>query len=307
MIYPNEVILETTNYCNLNCQFCHFHGPNAKVTREKGFINEKLWKKVIDEIGKWPKKCTLVTHGAGEPLLYKDIDKLLIYAKRFPNLFVGFMTNGMLLDEKFINFLFDIKIDWVSFSIDGTDPVAHKNYRKGSDLAIIEKNLNRLLEIKNKNNVKYPMVLLNMVVYPDFEYEKENFVNKWVDKVDKITLSTFRPIGSRKLTLPDKAEFTSCKLLYNQMVVSYDGKVGLCCEDIFLDIELGDANKQNLLDIYNNEKINLIRKDHEGHNLSGLKLCSDCDVWGSSLIIETKQTDSFYYEKTPAYEGYTRK
>lgn len=309
MILPNEIILETTNYCNLSCKYCHFHGPNAVCDREKGFITEKIWKKVIDEIGSWEKNCTLITHGAGEPMLYKDLDKLLVYAKKFKNLFVGFMTNGMLLDEDYIKFLFDIDLDWISFSIDGTDPELHGEYRKGSDLSKIESNLYNFIDMKKSKNRKNPLILLNMVVYPGFEHEKSKFIDKWINKVNKITLSKFRPLGSRKLWDENECNFAfkPCKLLENQMVISYDGNVGLCCEDIFLNVNLGNVLTNKVADIYNCEKIEDIRQAHNDGNLNNLILCSDCHAWGSDIILESKEYKSFYYEKTPAYEGYTTK
>ena len=189
MIYPETIILEVTNYCNIRCRYCHFHGIKAHRKRSLGFIKQDLWEKVISEIGSWQKNITLMTHGAGEPLLYKDLSLLLKFAKKYKNIFLGFMCNGTLFNKSWSDFVLDIGIDWLAFSVDGTDPKKHSYYRKGTDLNLIEKNIFYLLDKKQKYKLKKPYIMLNMVVYPDMEQNKKLFVNKWINYVDKVMLS----------------------------------------------------------------------------------------------------------------------
>ncbi len=116
----------------------------------------------------------------------------------------------------------------------------------------------------------------------------------------EVTLAKYRPVGERSLwTEEDKPEethvFKPCDLLQQQMVIGFDGQVGLCCEDIHLDVPYGDVHDKSLLDIYNNSPI--IRKYRQAHeqevtikgSISDLTLCKDCDVWASSIILSEQK------------------
>ena len=308
MIYPDQIILEVTNHCNIRCRYCHFHGDGAKRKRPLGFIKKELWQKIIREIGSWPKQISLMTHGAGEPLLYKELPELLAFARQYNNISLGFMTNGMLFNNEWTQRALDLSIDWLAFSVDGTDPKKHAFYRRGTDLELIEKHILNLIEEKNKRGLTKPYIMLNMVVYPGMEQEKERFVEKWIAHVNRVMLSKFRPIGSKKLWKNRPSiNFQPCPFLFHQCVISFDGKVGLCCEDINLDVELGDVYKQDILEIYNNQKIDNIREMHRQGNLNNISLCSACDIWAAGIIIEKKELGDITYERTPAFEVYEHK
>ena len=308
MIYPDQIILEVTNHCNIRCKYCHFHGDGAKRKRPLGFIKKELWQRIIKEIGNWPKQISLMTHGAGEPLLYKELPELLAFARQYNNISLGFMTNGMLFNNEWTQRALDLSIDWLAFSVDGTDPKKHAFYRRGTDLELIEKHILNLIKEKNKRGLTKPYIMLNMVVYPGMEQEKERFVEKWIAHVNRVMLSKFRPIGSKKLWKNRPSiNFQPCPFLFHQCVISFDGKVGLCCEDINVDVKLGDVYKQDILEIYNNQKINNIREMHRQGNLNNISLCSACDIWSAGIIIEKKELGNITYERTPAFEVYEHK
>jgi MoaA/NifB/PqqE/SkfB family radical SAM enzyme len=60
------------------------------------------WQPVIKQIGFRAKKISVSAHGGGKPLLNQDLREILLYAKSFPNIEIGFLTNRMLLDESWI-------------------------------------------------------------------------------------------------------------------------------------------------------------------------------------------------------------
>jgi len=43
--YPNSIVMETTNSCNLNCHFC----PTSRETRKRGVMSLQNFKKIIDK------------------------------------------------------------------------------------------------------------------------------------------------------------------------------------------------------------------------------------------------------------------
>ncbi|MBF0413306.1 MAG: radical SAM protein [Desulfamplus sp.] len=302
IIYPEEIILEVTNLCNLKCKFCHFHGEDAQNRRKLGLMPPEIWKKLLNEIDNWNKPCTILTHGAGEPLLYPHLEDLLSQAKKNPKLGVGFMTNGMLLTSDISKMLVSLKIDSLALSIDGIIPETHDHFRKNADLKLIEKNLEYLISEKERSDSNYPALTFNMVGYPDILDQEEGYVKKWLPHADVVMISKFRPVGSRKLwDSNDDLPFTPCPLLYNQTVISIDGFMGLCCEDINLDVKVGNVLQDELLTLYNSSPtLNRYRDIHEKNRdsiissnhksqLEQLKLCSDCDVWSAHIRLESQQ------------------
>ena len=293
LVYPKEIILEVTNRCNLRCRFCHFHGEKAIRRRELGFMDKKIWKKVLDEIGGWKQPCSILTHGAGEPLLYPDLKELLNEASKIKHLATGFMTNGMLLTEDMAKLLVDLQINSIAFSIDGVNPSTHDYFRRNADLKLIEKNVETLIDLKEQTGSDLPLLFFNMVGYPEILDQTDDYVAKWLPYAESVMISTFRPVGSRKLWDNSTTHtFKKCPLLYNQVVISINGDMGLCCEDINLDVPLGNVMESDIISIFNKSKnIKKYRKAHERKKISNLKLCSDCHVWGGYITLNRKKRD----------------
>ena len=283
MIYPDEIILEITNICNLKCRFCHFHGENAQIRRKLGMMSPKIWETLLDEIEGWQRPCTLLTHGAGEPLLYPHLEALLTRAASIERLYLGFMTNGMLLTQEVSKMVVALQVKSVALSIDGVVPKTHDHFRVNADLRRIEANVETLIEEKRRAGSQYPLLTFNMVGYPEILDQEMDYVARWLPHAEQVMISKFRPVGSRQLWEADDAPapFSPCPLLTHQAVISIDGEVGLCCEDINLDVPLGNVRNRSLCSIYNNTpRLAHYRDCHRSGEINGLPLCSDCHVWG---------------------------
>ncbi len=286
--YPKEIILEVTNICNLQCRFCHFHGEDAQIRRKLGCMAPEVWEKLLREIRQWDRPCTILTHGAGEPLLYPHLEALLTALKDIPKVHTGFMSNGMLLTPEISKMLVALQINSLALSIDGVLPETHDYFRKNANLKLIEENVNHLIAEKKRTGSPLPSLTFNMVGYPDIFEQEDAYVKKWLPHADSVMISKFRPVGSRKLwDDADAPPFMPCPLLYSQAVISIEGDVGLCCEDINLDVPVGNLLKDDLFSLYNTSSVlNRYRNAHGKKDIARLKLCSDCHVWGSHIILK---------------------
>jgi MoaA/NifB/PqqE/SkfB family radical SAM enzyme len=282
--YPKSVIIETTNACNLRCKMCHVWGEGVTKKREVGFIHEKIWKKAIDELSSWDKNITLALHGAGEPILHKDFLKILSYAVSKKNLSVGFLSNGSLWSKELSKAILDTDIAWIGFSVDGTDTEKYKQYR-GTDLKKVESVIEYLLVARKDNR---PSIFLNMVALPDLD--PDTFINRWSDKVDEVKISTYRPVGHRDF-LKEKMKRIPCYLLNDMLVITWNGKAVLCCEDIWAENIVGKFPEQSLYDIWHSPTFNRIRKLHEKGKYRDLRICATCDSW-SNTCIQTERDES---------------
>ena len=109
---PAEIWIEPTNFCNLRCKMCPQSGG---LTREKGFMNLELYKKIIDEVGKW--KPIIKLFNLGEPLLHPEIVNMIKYAKK-KGCYVMINTNATLLNEKKSIDIINSGLDEISPSVD---------------------------------------------------------------------------------------------------------------------------------------------------------------------------------------------
>ena len=85
---PISIQIEPTNHCNYRCFFCPT-GDKAlleKVSRPKGYMPFKLFKKIINDICEMSKISkskikSILLYKDGEPLLHKDLPSMISYAK----------------------------------------------------------------------------------------------------------------------------------------------------------------------------------------------------------------------------------
>lgn len=106
----NQIYLETTTRCNLQCPYCYAHSGEADTEDLDTAVMLELLER-LDDLG----VMTVVFTG-GEPLLRKDIFDLLLQAEKLaisPALF----TNGTLLNEEIIDRLAEINLQVVSIGL----------------------------------------------------------------------------------------------------------------------------------------------------------------------------------------------
>jgi uncharacterized radical SAM superfamily Fe-S cluster-containing enzyme len=90
---PVCLYLETTNRCNLLCTTC----PRTYAELEPpADLSWELFTKIVDQI---PNLQRAVLHGIGEPMLVKNLPRMVKYLKD-RGTYVLFNTNGTLLNEK---------------------------------------------------------------------------------------------------------------------------------------------------------------------------------------------------------------
>jgi MoaA/NifB/PqqE/SkfB family radical SAM enzyme len=92
-VHPLFVHFECTYRCNMKCTFCN-------IWRKNIFKNEATTAKLEQRLLEcWDLGCSIVSFTGGEPLLRKDLGRLLEFSSRKLGLFTGLVTNGILLDK----------------------------------------------------------------------------------------------------------------------------------------------------------------------------------------------------------------
>jgi sulfatase maturation enzyme AslB (radical SAM superfamily) len=271
--YPENVVIEPTNACNLRCRMCSEWGEGVTSRREVGFIARGIWTKALDEIGAWPVRVNLHLTGAGEPLLHPEFLDMLRYAKGKGNISVGFLCNATLLNSVRAESVAGLKIDQVGFSVDGAQQEIFEHYRVGATLSEVDENIERLLSLRKADT---PRVYLNMVAHQEADIGR--FVERWKGKVDVIQVSVKRPVDrslNRRIVLKKP-----CPSLDQTLVMGWSGHVVLCCYAGSADYAkylIGKFPEENLRDIWCGEPMNRARMLHRMSRPDEIGLCRNCD------------------------------
>ena len=149
--FPERITIEITNRCNLDCFMC----PRNKVKMELGDMDLNLFKKIIDEASLLLPIC-LVPFFRGESLLHPYFFEMLSYAKEKGLKPIQLASNVNHLNPEFISRILDIKVDFISISVDLNKSDIFKSNRKNSDFKTLFPNIFFLLEEKKKKNLDLP-------------------------------------------------------------------------------------------------------------------------------------------------------
>ena len=259
-----SLIIEPTNTCNLRCTFCFV---TEGMTREGGFMEFDLFKKIIDDS---PDLEHLCMHNWGEPLLHKDIFRMIEYAKNKGVNYVVMNTNGTLLTNKMIDQIVDSKLDIIRFSIDGSAETFKRV--RGVELQNIEQNINKLKKVKEKRRPKLKMGVV-FTVEEDTEGDAEDYITHWEKIVDHVRLQPKLITSPRTEVCPEPFGKD-----YGKLVVLWDGRVIPCCVDYNANLMIGSVQNETIQNIWKNEKMDLLRKQHlNGQFPDTCANCNECE------------------------------
>ncbi|MFI3210167.1 MAG: viperin family antiviral radical SAM protein [Peptostreptococcaceae bacterium] len=170
--------------CNFKCRYCFAKFGN------KNMLEINIWKKIVDNILKTAKVSRFNIAG-GEPLLYRYIDDLINYINS-KGIKVSIITNGFLLDEKFI-LKHKESIDTIGISIDSF------NYNTLTELGCINSNkeiltLDRFLKLGkliNNLNIKLKVnTVVNKLNYnEDLKIDLDDII---ADRWKILKMKTFK-------------------------------------------------------------------------------------------------------------------
>jgi radical SAM protein with 4Fe4S-binding SPASM domain len=237
------------------------------MTREGGFMDLDLFKKIIDDC---PDLEHLCMHNWGEPLLHKDIFKMIEYAKNKGVNYVVMNTNGTLFTDKMIDRIVDSKLDIIRFSIDGSAETFKRV--RGVELQNIERNINKLKKVKEKRRPKLKMGVV-FTVEEDTEGDAEDYIAHWEKIVDHVRLQPKLITSPRTEVCPEPFGKD-----YGKLVVLWDGRVIPCCVDYNANLMIGSVQNDTVPNLWKNEKMDLLREQHlKGEFPDTCANCNECE------------------------------
>lgn len=152
---PRVVFIEVTNHCNLLCETC----PRTFVTYEEP--KTLSWENFLRIVAQFPEMKRAVLHGIGEPLLNKDLPRMIAHLKA-RDVTVLFNTNATLLTDEWARKLIASGLDELRCSVDGANPQMYARIRGAPLLHKIRHNLRHFIALQQELGAETPRVSLWM-------------------------------------------------------------------------------------------------------------------------------------------------
>ena len=150
---PVCLYLETTNRCNLLCTTC----PRTYADLEPAAdMSWELFTRIVDQV---PNIARVVLHGVGEPMLVKELPRMVHYLKA-RGAYVLFNTNGTVLTPKKGRELCETSLDELRVSLDAADARAFVLIRGKDYFNRIVRNVRTFTEMQRREQLALPRVSL---------------------------------------------------------------------------------------------------------------------------------------------------
>jgi len=291
--YPIHLDIESTSICNLDCPMC----PYPEMRIKKGNMTFDLFKNIIDQCD--GKVFDVLLHMYGEPLVNKEIFKMIAYAKEKGVRITSMSTNLTLLTRDKGKQLIEAGLDKITLSFDGTDKETFEQVRLGANYEKCLDNLLGFLELKKETGAKKPFTVLQVIQMKQTEPGLQAFVDRFSKmNVDLLKVKSFdtwagqiedktdpmKPSTYHRGNVNDERK--PCPLLWYYMSIRWDGRVVPCCRDYDNHEILGDITKESLLDVWNGKRFQALRREHLKGEYENSVLCSKCVEWSKYKMPE---------------------
>lgn len=150
---PRSIYLEPTSRCNEFCQQC----PRTLLSREDDRdLSFENFRSIVDQ---FPVLDRVVLHGLGEPLLNKELPRMIRYLKE-RGTYVLFNSNGIALTPKRSQALIDAGLDEYRLSMDGSKRETYAQIRGVDAFEKIWRNVKAFIQLQKAQNASKPAVSL---------------------------------------------------------------------------------------------------------------------------------------------------
>ncbi|MDV2502394.1 MAG: radical SAM/SPASM domain-containing protein [bacterium] len=330
---PMSVDIETASVCDLACPHCY----RQWIATPDKLMREKLYNRIIDQCAELGVPSVKL-NWRGEPILHPRLPQFVDYAKRAGILETIINTDAVTLDEKKSRALIEAGLDLLIYSFDGGTKETYEQMRPGrfkeNHFETVYGNIRRFDDIRQEMRAVLPRTKIQMVLTAETFREQDAFVALFEDCVDDVSALAYTERGGK---LPDLDEETRCVLgdflhkegisesaayyrdiqgtlyvssgrlpceqPYQRLVVTYDGRVCMCCYDWGAEHPIGYVDSEAFEDEDRQHEV-VVEKARSGER--GFELLSNVrmpkryvnlprkvetlpEIWYGDLVNEVRQ------------------
>lgn len=182
------ILIETTDFCNLNCIMCSHENIPGPHSRPKGFMNFETFRKITDDIPGKTVPAGYKLFWLGEPLLNPDFSSMLSHLYNIISSrqeYIDLHTNAHFLTPEVRKLLFSCgsKIPRLTISMDAVTQDTYSRIRRGGDLKKVHDNLTAFLEERSELGLTQPTLIFQFIIMEENSHEALDFLKFWTEKV----------------------------------------------------------------------------------------------------------------------------
>lgn len=278
--FPEVLRLEPAATCNFRCIHC----PTGLGLSPAGLMSKETFNVIFDKIKKFHFRAIVLYHG-GEPLLnkyfYSMVKRLRPLADKIKT-----NTNGSLFNDKNITAILDCGIDLVVLSLDGLSAEENDQIRVGCDFYKVIESLKKLLQLKLKLGLSKPEICIHNAQIADNnsfvpgEVKKPQYIVEALGELSgQVSWDPIQAYLWPGLPIPVLGSIPGrnfCDSAVNTITIRWNGDVVPCCNDLTNRMVMGNVLREDIEEIWNNEKYEKLRQDINSFNPP--PLCHNCSV-----------------------------
>ena len=214
---PVQLDVELNGGCNMKCPFC-LHGYGGK--RPNTLMPIERYKELIDEAVAFGIRGLKLNY-INEPMLRKDLEECISYAKSVGILNVYMATNGTLLNGKRRDSMLNSGITKIFISVDAITSETYNKQRLSGKFDLVVKNILDFVEERNRRGLRYPLIRVSFLRNTLNIHEEEDFQKFWEDKVDMVAFQKMNdlPDIDSGLIITNDTQMERCSFPSKQLVV----------------------------------------------------------------------------------------
>ena len=203
---PHILHVGVTTYCNLSCPACPT-GTKA-LGRPAQHLDFDLYRRTVDELR--DVLMLMMFWDWGEPLMQPRVAEMVEYASRHDIMSV-ISTNGTVANsERHLEALVEAQPSVLIVCVDGVDQATHEKYRAGGGLKKVLDTTRRLVKIRERLNLPYPMIEFRTLATRENENQLPELLHMAQDVgADLFAVKSLRPYNYAGTSIDD--ELVPCK------------------------------------------------------------------------------------------------
>jgi radical SAM protein with 4Fe4S-binding SPASM domain len=238
--FPDVVRIETAGRCNFRCRHC-------PIENLRGLLSFESFVDIFTRLPFVPR--VLVLYHGGEPMLNKDLERIVEFAYIHGVQKTTLVTNASLIRP--IPYLTEMRV-----SFDGTTPEENDYIRIGGNFS---KHAPKVLEIAKKQKVVINNTYATGGEVATVPQYLKDFFGDWVEykSVPMHQWSTQETPYGETVSRPTGARY--CSNLFETFTILANGDVVKCCEDLNGEFVHGNILQNSAVEIW--ERMRDIRKN----------------------------------------------
>jgi sulfatase maturation enzyme AslB (radical SAM superfamily) len=274
--FPPYLQIEPTSVCNYRCVFCYQTDSEftAKSNGHMGSMSFDLFKEIIDQAEGNIEFFSLASRG--EPLLCKDIDKMLEYCRgKFLGLKMN--TNASMLNEQHCHAILSGGVNTVVFSADAAKEPLYSQLRVKGNLEKVLGNIRLFQDIRSKQYPSSKIITRVSGVKYGSDQDMDSMISLWGELVDQISFVSYNPWENVYAAAVNDVT-TPCSDLWRRMFVWFNGSANPCDTDFKSMLSIGTMHGSGISKLWQSEEYQRMRQAHLNKGRSSIDPCRRCSV-----------------------------